>query len=368
MKKLDILFLMPQLHRGGAEGVIVNIINNLDRERFRVNLLLFQKRGDLIDSLRDDVNIYTLNIDMVSKGIFKALYKIYKIYPDIVFSGISNLNIYLSAFIPILKILRPKIKYIARQASILSLNNRQERAPKVYELLHKTIYKNYDLVICQSRYMRDNLVYDYKFPKEKTTVINNPIDIDLIKQKAKEKVNFEFDKDKINLISVGNLRYEKRFDLLLKTFSLLDERYILNIIGDGAKSKELQNLAKELNIDSRVNFLGYKSNPYPYLKRSDIFVLTSEYEGFPNAVLEANLLGLYVIGFRSVGGVNEIIENQLNGYLVNFGDINQLAEAIESVNVSNLNREDISKSVYKFSAKKIIKDYERALEGLKDEK
>ncbi len=50
MKKLDILFLMPQLHRGGAEGVIVNIINNLDRERFRVNLLLFQKRGDLIDS------------------------------------------------------------------------------------------------------------------------------------------------------------------------------------------------------------------------------------------------------------------------------------------------------------------------------
>ncbi len=88
MKKLDILFLMPQLHRGGAEGVIVNIINNLDRERFRVNLLLFQKRGDLIDSLRDDVNIYTLNIDMVSKGIFKALYKIYKIYPDIVFSGI----------------------------------------------------------------------------------------------------------------------------------------------------------------------------------------------------------------------------------------------------------------------------------------
>jgi len=178
----------------------------------------------------------------------------------------------------------------------------------------------------------------------------------------------EFYKDKINLISVGNLRYEKRFDLLLKTFSLLDERYILNIIGDGAKSKELQNLAKELNIDSRVNFLGYKSNPYPYLKRSDIFVLTSEYEGFPNAVLEANLLGLYVIGFRSVGGVNEIIENQLNGYLVNFGDINQLAEAIESVNVSNLNREDISKSIYKFSAKKIIKDYERALEGLKDEK
>ncbi len=72
MKKLDILFLMPQLHRGGAEGVIVNIINNLDRERFRVNLLLFQKRGDLIDSLRDDVNIYTLNIDMVSKGIFKG--------------------------------------------------------------------------------------------------------------------------------------------------------------------------------------------------------------------------------------------------------------------------------------------------------
>jgi len=369
MKKIDILFIMPKLNRGGAEGVIVNILNSLNRDEFRVGLLLFQREGDLISNIKSDVDIYQLNSQKVSIGIFKALKEIYKLRPDIVFSGISNLNIYLSAFIPILRLMVPNIKFVARQPSILSLNNRQEKAPRIYEILHKSIYKNYDLVICQSSYMQQDLISNYNFPKRKTTTINNPVDIRRVCRGALEKIEYPFSKGYINLIAVGNLRYEKRFDLLLKTFSLLDNRYRLTIIGDGVKREELIELAKELNIDKKVKFLGYKNNPYPYIKKSDLFILTSEYEGFPNVVLEANLLGVFVVGFKSIGGVTEIIDNKNSGLLVRFGDIESLFNAIKQIDISKIDKKTITKTaIRRFSLSKIIKIYEKNLKGLTDEK
>jgi len=368
MSKIDILFIMPSLNRGGAEGVIVNIINNLNREEFIVNLLLFQKSGDLLDSIADDVKIYVIESQKVSVGVFKAVSMIYRLKPDIVFSGISNLNLYLSSFIPLLKLLTPNIKFVARQPSILSLNNKQEKSPRLYELLHKSIYKNYDLVVCQSSYMQQDLISNYNFPKEKSIVINNPIDIDLVEKKALERVEYPFSKEYINLISVGNLREEKRFDLLLRVFSLLDNRYRLTIIGDGVKRDELEELASSLNLKERVKFLGYKKNPYPYMREADIFILTSEYEGFPNVVLEANLLGLFVVGFKSAGGVDEIIDNRDVGILVEFGDIELLAEKIEEIDISKIDRVCIKESVKRFEVSKIIKKYEESLKGLLDEK
>ncbi len=146
-----------------------------------------------------------------------------------------GLNIYLSIFIPILKIFMGGTKFVARQPSILSMNNRRERSPRLYELLHRSSYRNYDLVICQSRYMRDDLVSNYNFPHIKTVVINNPIDIELVKERSLESVDYPFPKEYINLISVGNFRGEKRFDLLIESFSLLDDRYRLTLIGDGEK-------------------------------------------------------------------------------------------------------------------------------------
>jgi glycosyltransferase involved in cell wall biosynthesis len=368
MRKIDILFIMPYLNRGGAEGVVVNIANRLDRNQFRVSFLVFQKRGDLVSTLRDDIKLYSINSPTVLRGVLKTIKIIYRLNPDIVFSGISNLNLYLSASIPILKSLKKEIKFVARQPSILSLNNRQEKLPKVYEFLHKSIYKNYDLIICQSKFMREDLIKNYNFPPNRSVVINNPIDIDRIKELSLQNINYPFSKNKIRLISVGNLRYEKRFDLLLKTFALLDNRYTLTIIGDGVKRVELEELAVKLNIENRVAFLGYQKNPYPYIKEADIYILTSEYEGFPNAILEANLLGLFSIGFKSIGGVTEIIKNGVNGYLVEFGNIKLLAKTIEEIDVKNLNREAISKSVERFSISKIITHYQECLKGLIYEK
>ncbi len=363
-EKSHILFVMPKLNTGGAERVIINIINHLDRDSFNISLILFNSSGSLMDRVAKDINIYSLNISSVAKGVPNLLLKIYRLKPNIVFSGIGNLNLYISIFIPLIKLFLPKTKWIARQASILTLNNRQEKSPKLYEWLYKRVYKNYHKVICQSNYMGDDLIKNYNFPKEKTVVINNPIDTKNIDLLQKEPLTYPFPKDKIRLISVGQLRFEKRQDLLLKAFAKLDNRYVLTIIGNGVKREELEKLALELKIEDRVAFLGYKKNPYKYIKNSNILVLTSEYEGFPNVILEANYCGVVAVSFNSIGGVSEIIKNGENGLLVPLKDIDALAKAIESIKTdkySSSNIRDIT--IKKYSIDLIIKKYEFILKG-----
>jgi glycosyltransferase involved in cell wall biosynthesis len=354
---------MPQLNMGGAERVIINIMNHLNRDKFTISLLLFNRNGSLMEDLNSDIAIYSLNICSVAKGIPKLLLKIYQLRPDILFSGIGNLNLYISLFIPLMRHLIPETKWVARQASILTLNNRAEKSPKLYEWLYKRIYKNYNIVICQSKYMQRDLVENYNFPKEQSVVINNPIDIKKINELSNKSIKYPFDRNKIRLISVGGLRYEKRQDLLLKAFAKLSDKYTLTIIGDGIKRDELEKLSKKLEIDNRVVFLGYLKNPYPYIKSADIFLLTSEYEGFPNVLLEANLLKIPVIAFNSIGGVAEIIENGVNGVLVPYKDINTLVETINKT-VNKYKGDAIrDRAVKKYSINLIIKKYELILKG-----
>jgi len=362
MKKIQIVFIMPELNMGGSERVILNIINGLDRDKYSIGLILFNSNGALVDELLSDITIYDLNISSVKKGLFALMKKLYSLKPDIVFSGIGHLNISLAIFIPILKMLLPNTKFIARQSNILTINNRHEKHPYIHDWLYKRVYKNYNKIVCQSNYMQNDLVTNYHFPIDKTIVISNPIDIKNIEKLSLIDVNYPFSTQTINLITVGQFRYQKRHDLLLKTFAKLDKNYTLTIIGDGIKREELESLATELKIIDRVVFLGHQKNPYAYIKEADIFVLTSEFEGFPNVVLEANLCGLPVVAFETSGVDREIIENGINGVLSPFPNIDKLANTIQNIKLKEFDSNSIKKmTAQKYSINSIIKIYEQIL-------
>jgi len=362
MKKIDIVFVMPQLNMGGSERVILNIINGLDRDKYSIGLILFDSSGALVDEVLSDVSIYDLNISSVKKGLLALIQKIYTLKPDIVFSGIGHLNISLALFIPILKKLLPDTKFIARQSNILTINNRYEKHPYIHDWLYKRVYKNYDKIVCQSNYMQKDLVENYNFPIDKTVVIPNPIDIENIKQLSTIRLKYPFSFKTLNLITVGQFRHQKRHDLLLKMFAKLDEDYTLTIIGDGNKRGELESLAKELGVIDRVAFLGHQKNPYAYIKQADIFVLTSEFEGFPNVVLEANLLGLPIVAFKTDGVDKEVIKNSINGILSPFPDIDKLANRIKKMRLADFDTTKIKNmTAQKYSINSIIKIYEQIL-------
>jgi len=362
MNKIDILFIMPQLNLGGSERVIVNIVNNLDRDIFNIGLVLFRDDGALVEELKSDIKIYNLDINSVKKGIFLLLREIYQIKPDIVFGGIGHLNIFLAIFIPFLRYLLPQTKFVARQSNILTTNNKQERFPAIHEWLYKRVYKNYNKIICQSKYMQKDLVDNYAFPIEKSVVIHNPIDIKRVQKLYNQPIEYPFSSKTINLINVGQFRYQKRHDLLIKAFAKLDKNYTLTLIGDGEKRKEIEDLIKELNIADRVALLGHQKNPYAYMREANLFVLTSEFEGFPNVVLEANLCGLPVLAFETDGVNDEVIKSYINGVLVPFNDIEKLSQAIRDIRFEEFSKSKMQELIKEgYSTTSIIKTYQKLL-------
>lgn len=356
---IRVVGIIHELTMGGAERMMVNILNHFSSNGDDVHLIIFKNIGTLKSLLNTTITIHDLGGVSVKKGMPKCLKEIYKIEPNTVFSGIGHLNIALAPFIPIMKILLPKTKWISRETNIVSLQNREEKYPKFFDYLYRKTYKNFDVIIAQSEDMRDDLELNYPSTLSKIKLINNPIDIKNIDILSSKPIEYLFKEESVNLLAVGTLRERKRHHLLLKAFSLLPKNYNLTIVGSGLEEKRLKSLAKELNIDNRVDFEGHHTNPYPYMKRANLLLLTSEHEGFPNVLLEANSVGTAVVAFACKGGVTEIIQEGINGFSVKDGDINALVKTIikgvehpfkETMIIDSVNR--------RYSKETIMKKYE----------
>ena len=366
MRRERILFIIHALYSGGAQRVIVNLLNNIDREKFDIHLIVLKAEGIMLSDIKSDVTIHDLGNPSIKRVFVKFLKRIYSIKPDIVFSGIGHINGLLSPFIPILSRLIPhKVRWIARETSIASLYIQHDNNSGLYQFLYRNFYKNFNQIICQSRYMRDDLSNSFNLSKDKMVVINNPVDIKKIERLSIEKIGSrekKFNANKINLIAVGALREEKRFDLLLEAFAYLGDSYRLTIVGEGEKEAELKQLSLDLGISSQVSFEGQQSNPYNYMKSADVLVLSSAFEGFPNVLLEANACGIPVIAFNAPGGIGEIVIEGFNGYLVTPNSVVELSSTILSFEKTSFDGEKIKEYIKeKYALNTIIKKYEEVL-------
>jgi len=358
--KRKIVGIIHELTMGGAERMMVNILNHFTLNNNEVHLIVFKNIGSLKELLDRSITVHDLEKNSVKKGIPKCLVELSSIKPDVVFSGIGHLNIALAPFIPMMRFFLPDTRWIARETNIVSLQNQESKYPKLFDYLYNRVYKNFDVIIAQSQDMERDLEQNYPKCFPKVTLINNPIDIEQVVRRSKETSDVNFSQDKVNLITVGTLRYKKRHDLLLKTLALLPKNYRLTIVGSGAKELELKALSKELNLEKRVVFAGHQSNPYPYMREADLFILTSEHEGFPNVLLEANAVALPIVAFASLGGITEIIEEGINGFSVPYADIARLASKIEEAVRIGFDKNLVVDSVARrFSEAIIFKEYEK---------
>jgi glycosyltransferase involved in cell wall biosynthesis len=361
MKKQKLVGIIHELTMGGAERMMVTILNHFVANNDSVHLIIFKNIGTLKELLDTRIMVHDLEELSVKKGIPKCLKEIYAIKPTIVFTGIGHLNIALAPFIPIMRRLLPKTRWISRETNIVSLQNQEEKYPKFFDYLYRNMYKNFDVIITQSKDMKEDLEKNYPSTSTRLRLINNPIDIAKVEKLASELITHHFRKETINLISVGTLRKRKRQDLLLKAFSRLSSKYTLVIVGSGAEEKNLKELSHELKIHHRVSFEGHQTNPYPYMKGSDLFILTSEHEGFPNVLLESNSLGTPVVAFACPGGITEIIEEGINGISVMNGDVDALVKAITKVEKEGFTDTLVVDSVQRrYSTSIILKQYEDA--------
>ena len=352
MEHIKILFIVPSLAGGGAEKVILTLVDNIDKSKFKPVLVVINKVGERSTYTNDEVEIIDLKTHNVRKSIFKIINLLKKKKPDIVFSTLNHLNLLMA----IISILFPKTKFICRQTREASSSIGNGKLLKFVTTKLMYLLNLHDKIISQSIAMSNNLKVTCKIKEEKIQIINNPVDIDEINLKKNEVCNF-FDKSKVNLISSGRLVAAKGFDRMLRVFSLLDkEKYTLTILGDGVNKESLLQLSNELGVMDNVKFLGFKKNPYKYIYNADMFLITSYSEGFSNAVIEALACGKYVIGFSFFG--DEIIRNGINGDILLNNSIEEFSQLIEKNTQKKRDKQKITRTIEKLRLSNIMKEYE----------
>ena len=182
----------------------------------------------------------------------------------------------------------------------------------------KSIYLKYDTVVVLSEFCKRGMIQKLPDIAEKIIVIPNLVNGDRILKLAEQSVNINIKSNELQLVTVARIDREKRIDKVLELALLLQQKGIAfkwYIIGDGPEREELERKAKEKLLDLQVIFVGYMENPYPIMKRCQVMVLLSKYEGTPVTIDEAMVLGLNVVAPR-VGGISEQLELYAAKYLI----------------------------------------------------
>ena len=349
MKK--IVFFSKNLKIGGMEKSLVLLLNELSK-KYDVTLVLEENTGVLKNSLNTPIKVieYTLSNDKnillrkIKNGIKRVLWYL-KYHNKYSFS--CNYATY--------SIIGSRLAQISSKNSYLYVHSDYT---KVYDTKEETLYffsqhivNKYKGLIFVSNESRENFkkIMNYN----STFVINNLIDyINIIKQ-SNEQIDYELDNKKISFLFVGRLdNTSKNFELLLNSFSKVNKKANLYIIGDGYYKDEIKRIIKELKIQDSVFLLGEKENPYPYMKNADCLILTSKYEGFPVVYSEALVLNKSMITTIPVSDSNinirdyfECVDQKNNSIIKAMKGIKKNGVKNYNVNFKKINEININKII-----------------------
>ena len=195
------------------------------------------------------------------------------------------------------------------------------------KFIYRRIIKLADKVIVNSLDFKKQMETKFRIKVEN---IYNPLNVKEIKKKSKKKVDYNFFNKGFKVINIGRLTDQKDQITLLKSINFLKYKMKIKllILGSGIEQSNLENYIKENNLGNHVKIKNFIDNPYPYILKSDLFILSSKYEGLPNVLLEAAVLKKFIISTNCPTGPKEILLNGKGGYLFSVGDYKKLSKLI----------------------------------------
>lgn len=385
MKK-NILFVVDERRMGGVSVLFEDIMNMLDINHYNIDLLVLHNNGDMFTNLPKSINIiygtpyfeaidYTIKEVIYKKKLGLLLRKIKVVFDmktGLIEHAIKkerkkflnkNYDIEIAfkdGFTALFTIFGDSKKKV----HWLHYEYKKENPNQKYDKLFKRILPKFDNIVAVSNNVKKyfNDIYNLG---DKVTVINNVIDQNKIKTKAKEKCDVILDDNDFNIVSVGRLHYMKGYERLIETIfrlkndnSELCKSVKLRIYGDGPLFSHLKNKIDELCLNDTVFLMGKVMNPYKYVNGSDLFILSSIYEPFGLVIVEAMSLKVPVLATAN-SATSQLIDNNINGLIVENSDdglYNGIKQLLE-------NKEIITK--YKNNLENYFYDNNRELEKIK---
>jgi glycosyltransferase involved in cell wall biosynthesis len=371
-EKIRLLYFHPTIVFGGAERTTATLLEKLDKSIFDV--LFITKKGIFhplpVERVMyiDDLGIHDgfEGIGSLVKDTKMMLHLIKRERPDIVFGMLHYACIMLS----LVKVfLRNKVKVIIspRTPSKAAINfyfKESTLKKALWNFMVKFFCQHSDCIVVASDGIKEECISKYKAKRNKIVTVNNSIDVQSIEILSTESVNRKDSPDNFVISTAGRLSAEKNMAVLLNAFALLrrDIKAKLWIVGDGPERPRLESLAVSLNIMNDIVFWGFQENLYKFIRKSDIFVHTSLFEGFGNIILEAMACRVPVIATDCPFGPQEIISNMSNGILVPVSDEAALANALKMMSVDRELRRKLADEAFKrlsdFSVEKMVNKYE----------
>lgn len=369
------VILINSLEKGGAERVVLTLLKNInvrDTDSFYLFLLEDNIKYEIPNKVQvviggrfHNINILKLlQIPLLAIKL-KRICRKYQISTVLSFLERSNFTNVLS------RLLGSAHKCIISERNTPSfVYQSQSLKDKINRFLIRSMYSHADQIVTVSDGVSQDLVENFSIPKDIITKINNPYEIDNIHYLSKEMIDEEWLNNDAyqTIINVGSLTKQKGHDILVKAFARLIHKFEnlrLIIIGEGMERQSILSLIKELRIEDFVKLTGLKENPYAYMSRADIFVLSSFYEGFPNVLVEAMICECPVVSANCKSGPEEIIEDGQSGFLIPPGNIEALEKSIQKVLESPNLRQILVKNglekVNTYDVNTIIAQYERIL-------
>ncbi len=378
---MKIAIFLYGLTGGGATRRLVSLAQGFLAKGHEIELVVISSKGPLREEVaRLGIKLVRIPISfpwslgkrrLKIKGALRGLSSYFENPPDIFLSGANHAH--LTALKAWLKTGR-KCPLVLRFSNHLSGSLKWNPfSKKVVSLLKwreiKNLYPQASFWIAVSRSILEDALSFMKYPRQRTKVVYNPILVQEIRKKARLEPSHPWfrDKNQSIILGAGRLSPQKDFPTLLKAFALARKKrkdLKLLILGEGKERSKLLRLAAKLQIAEAFSLPGFTSNPWCYMARADLFVLSSRYEGLPGVLLEAMAVGCPVVSTDCWGGCAEILERGRYGPLVPVGEYKALAEAILEVLEKPPPSSLLKARAEEFSLEKAVEKYLSVFERL----
>ncbi len=328
---MKIALFLPSLRGGGAERVMVNLARGFVERGLRVDLVLARAEGPYLSQVPKEVRVVDLGARRVLYSLPGLVRYLCRERPQAMLSALNHANI-VAIWAKLLARVQTRLVVAEHNTLSRSTQNASSVRVKLLPFLIKTFYPYADAVVAVSRGVAEDLVTTTKLPMEKIKVIYNPVITPELFAKAEEPLDHPWFRpgEPPVVLGVGRLTQQKDFPTLIRAFALVrkERPARLMILGEGEERPKLEALVRELRLEEDVALPGFVDNPYKYMKRAAVFVLSSLWEGLPTVLIEAMALGTPVVATDCPSGPAEILENGKWGHLVPVGEPLHLARAI----------------------------------------